>query len=114
MISLQFDPFDSTTILQSEMETYVFSKILKKMDRLLVSKILAHHVSHLPFSLITFMDNDHMKRQLFNDLEDPRQIEFLESLDKNIYLTPNFLQTFDFTNCYDETIINSKASFSAL
>lgn len=43
MISLQFDPFDRTCILEEEMEMFVFETILSKMNKLIVSKILSHH-----------------------------------------------------------------------
>jgi hypothetical protein len=43
MISLQFDPFDKTHLMKTDMESFVITKILHKMDRLLQSKILSHH-----------------------------------------------------------------------
>lgn len=42
LISLQFDPYDPTHILTSEMESFCLERLMDKLNKLLVSKILSH------------------------------------------------------------------------
>jgi hypothetical protein len=124
MISLQFDPYDRTTILETEMETFVFEKLLEKMNRLLLAKIIAQRFE-IPFSSITYAHPG-----IFEDIEDCRcttirDMGGIENLAhslvidnyemcSNIFVTPNFLQSFDFMGGYEYKILYTKVFYAAL
>lgn len=74
LISLQFDPYDRTCMLTSEMDVYVLEKVLTKMNRLLLTKILSHHYQ-IPFSEITYLHTvypDNHLEYMVEDLSDER------------------------------------------
>lgn len=110
------------------MESFVITKILTKMDKLLISKILSHHFQ-IPFSEITMMNKkldakDFKFEDYVEDLEDGRsttikkfgglnRFQWNIEQNKNVFMTPNFIQNYDFNGGYDEVILNSKVSYAS-
>ena len=97
--------------------------MIKRTNKLLRAKILSQ-MFQFPFSEYTMLSPTHyMSDIMLNDLMDHRSTsfelgtkQFGRKINKrdNIFVTPNFLQNFDFFGGYEEKILEVKIQYAGL
>ena len=59
------------------------------------------------------LHNLNCTHDILGDIEDPRCCSVAGTID-NVFLTPNFLQNFDFMGGYDKVVLDCKVGYASL
>jgi len=110
MISSNFDPFDRMRILQKEFERVVFRRLLRVVPKLLIRKIIQAKLGQ--FSEITYLSPSN--KEFEELLEDEMAYTRPLNSELNIFLTPNFHQSFSFEGSYDHQVLECKVLYAGI
>ena len=103
MISIGIDPFVNDKVLTGDMEIYIYKRNLIQLNKLLKSKVLSHRFE-FPISEVTLLNDQNYMTEALDEgrCTTMRPIMNHEiDINRNIFLTPHFHQSFDFFGGYD-------------